>query len=284
MSFLLCEHQCTQQMGKRKLPELKPLFEKLPPIESKYLSRIPCILSATGSTGLGKSHFTLGLIKLLRREGSITKLYVFCPTVKSSSDYSAVLKETDWIFEDIMNAKASYAAIDEVEKDCQAIAEGYAEELEWTLAVKQFKAGDSVDSRQEHLLEQYGYEERIPKRPAFAVLLDDCAHSPLLARHTNRLNKFPNFVLKSRHVGLGLGCSIFMVGQDTRCIPSILRKNATHMVAWHSANEAEIKNLWLDSGCAMAYELFKQMFQHYTREKYSYMFIDNIRRTISDSF
>ena len=271
-------------MPRRKLPELKPLFEKLPPIESRYLSRIPCIATLTGSTGSGKSHFTLGLIKLLRREGSITKPYVFCPTVRSNAIYSAVLKETDWVFENITDAKAAYAAIEEVERDCKAIAEQYAEELEWALAVKKFKAGDTVDTRQEHLLEQYGYEERMPKRPAFAVLLDDCAHSPLLARHTNKLNKFPNFVLKSRHIGLGLGCSVFIVAQDTRSVPSVLRKNATHMVSWYTANESEIKNLWLDSGCAMAYELFKQMFQHYTHGPHAYMFVDNITRTISDSF
>jgi hypothetical protein len=271
-------------MGRRNLPELKPLFEKIPPIESKYLSRLPCILSAVGSTGSGKSFFVLGLIKLLRREGSITKLFCISPSVKSDPNYSAILKETDWVFENITDAKAAYAAIQEVESDCAAIAEGYSEELEWCLAVKQFKAGDTLDSRQEHLLEQYGYEERIPKRPSFALLLDDCAHSPLLARHTNKLNKFPNFVLKSRHIGLGLGCSIFMIGQDTRCIPSVLRKNTTHMAAWHTANEDEIKNLWKDSGCAMVYEHFKQMFQHYTNDKHAYLFVDNITRKISNSF
>jgi hypothetical protein len=225
------------------------------------------------------------MIRALRREGSITKLFVFSPTVKSNSDFTAVLKETDWIFEDIMNAKAAYAAIDEVERDCDSIADQYAEQLEWLLSLKRFKAGDTLNSRDELLLEQFGHDEAsMMKRPSFAVLLDDCAHSPLLAKHTNKLNKFPNFVLKSRHVGRSLGCSIFMVGQDTRCIPSILRKNATHMVAWHTANESEIKNLWLDSGCSMVYEIFKQMFQHYTREKYGYAFFDNISRTISDSF
>jgi hypothetical protein len=76
-----------------------------------------------------------------------------------------------------------------------------------------------------------------------------------------------------------------MIGQDTRCIPSVLRKNCTHMVAWHTANEDEVKNLWKDSGCAMAYPLFKSMFEHYTgAEKHSYIFVDNITRTISDSF
>jgi hypothetical protein len=271
-------------MVKRKLPELKPTFENLPPVESRYLSRIPCIMSLTAATGLGKSRFLCSLIKLLRREGSITKIYVFCPTVKSSSDYSAILKPTDWVFEDIMNAKAAYAAIEEVERDCDAIADQYAEQLEWALAVKKFVAGDNVSGREEMLLEQFGFEQREVKRPTMAVILDDCAHSPLLAKHTNKLNKFPNFVLKSRHVGRGLGCSIFMVGQDTRCIPSILRKNATHSVAWATSNESEIKNLWLDSGCSMVYELFKQMFQEYTREKYSYCFLDNINRTISDTF
>jgi hypothetical protein len=271
-------------MTKRKLPELKPLFEKLPPLESRYLSRIPCIMSAIGSTGSGKSHFVLAMIKLLRREGSITKLFVICPTVKSNAIYSAILKETDWVFEDVTNAKQSYAAIEEIEKDCDAIAALYEEQLEWALSLQKFTAGETLNHRDEILLESHGYELCPIKRPSFAVVLDDCAHSPLLAKSTNKLNKFPNFVLKSRHIGRGLGCSIFMIGQYTRCIPSVLRKNTTHIAAWHSSNESEIKNMWHDSGCAYPFDVFKNMFQHYTTDRYGYMFVDNISRTISDTF
>jgi hypothetical protein len=271
-------------MVKRKLPELKPTHEKLPPVESKYLSRIPAIVSAVGPTGSSKSHTILALIKLLRREGTITKCYILCPTVRSNAIYSAVLKGTDWIFENVTNAKEVYATIDEITEDANAIADRYAEELEWCVALQDFKDGKSISDRDEHLLETYGYEEKIPRRPGFAMILDDCAHSPLLARSTNKLNKFPNHVLKCRHVPPQIGMSIFMIAQDTRCIPSVLRKNTTHLFAFKTSNEAEIKNLWLDTGCLCAYDVFKSYFQSVTSVKYGFMFVDTIAGTISDTF
>src|SRR6476469_8040787 len=115
----------------RKLPELKPTVAKLPVVESKYLSRWPAIVAAIGPTGSGKTHATLGLIKLLRGEGTITKLYVICPNVKSNPIYTAVLKDTDWVFQDVTNAKQVYATIDEIKDDCNAIVDVYKKQLEW---------------------------------------------------------------------------------------------------------------------------------------------------------
>jgi hypothetical protein len=271
-------------MVRRKLPELKPTFEKLEPTESKYLSRWPAIVCAYASTGLGKTHWTLGLIKLLIHEGTITKLYVFCANVKSNAIFTAVLKPSHWVFEDVMNAKACYAALDEVQKDASAIAEAYMDELEWVLSLRKFKSGETVTHKDELLLQQFGYEERIPKKPGFAVILDDCAQSPLLARHTNKLNKLPNAILSCRHWAEGLGVSFFITSQDTRSVPSVIRKNLTHLAAWRTMNEKEIRNLYEDTGCMCEYATFKDYFLHCTSEKHEYMFVDAINRTITDSF
>jgi hypothetical protein len=78
--------------------------------------------------------------------------------------------------------------------------------------------------------------------------------------------------------------SIFLIGQDTRCIPSVLRKNTTHLFAFKTSNEAEIKNLWLDTGCVCAFEVFKSYFQSVTAIKYGYLFVDTMTGTISDTF
>jgi hypothetical protein len=272
-------------MVRRKLPQLKPTFEKLEPVQSSVLSRLPCITCAYASTGLGKTHWILGLIKLLQRESGRMKLYVFCATVRSNAIYTAVLKPGDFVFEDVMNAKACYAALEEVKLDCSAIAETYMDELEWVLSLRKFKESGTLTHKDELLLEQFGFEEREVKRPSFAVVLDDMVHSPLLARHTNKLNKLPNAILSCRHWAEGLGVSFFITSQDTRSIPSVIRKNLTHLAAWRTMNEKEIRNLYEDTSCMCEYSVFKDYFIHCTTSTpRGYMFVDTINRTISDSF
>jgi hypothetical protein len=271
-------------MPKRRLPDLTPTTPRLPPVESKYLSRWPAIVSAVGPTGSSKTHTLLGLIKLLRREGTITKLYVLCPSVKSNAVYTAVLKDTDWVFENVTNAKEVYATIDEITEDANAIADKWQEQMEWLLALREFKEGKPMNNREESLLDTYGYTEIALRRPGFCMLLDDCAHSPLLARQTSKANKFPNHVLACRHIPPQIGMSIFLIGQNTRCIPKILRDVTTHLFAFRTANEQEIKNYWLDSECTCSYEAFKDYFLSVTSEKYGYLFVDTINRTLTNSF
>jgi hypothetical protein len=271
-------------MVRRKLPELRPTYEKLDPVESNVLSRLPCITCAYGSTGLGKSHWMLAIIKKLILEGSLTKLYVFCSTVKSNAIYTAVLKATDWVFEDVGDAKACYAALEEVKQDCEAIAEQYMTELEWVLALRKFTAGGTMTHKDELLLDQFGYKERIPKRPGFAIVLDDMIHSPLLSRHTNKLNKLPNSILSCRHWACGLGVSWFIASQDTRSVPSVIRKNLTVLAAFRTMNEKEIHNLHEDTGSLCEYRAFKDYFLHCTSEPRGYLFCDMIKRTLNDSY
>jgi ABC-type dipeptide/oligopeptide/nickel transport system ATPase component len=147
----------------RKLPDLKHNVATLPVLESNYISRVPFIFAAIGPTASGKTHLALSIIKLLRREHTITKLYVICPSFKSNMIYKAVVKDTDWVFEDVSKV---FQALKEIELDCAAISEQYRNDLLYQIAYKRYTSGETITSAQEHLLENYGYRDVTPVRPS----------------------------------------------------------------------------------------------------------------------
>jgi hypothetical protein len=267
-------------MAPRRLPELKSNVKTLPPIESQYISRVPFIFAAIGPTASGKTHLGLGLIKLLRREHSITKLYVICPSYKSNVIYQSVVKPTDFIFEDISKV---FQALKEVELDCEAISEQYRRDLEYQIAFKLYTGGHDINTMQEHLLESYGYRDVTPVRPSPCLIIDDCSHSPLFS--SSNKNPLTNLILRCRHVGDGLGLSIAMMAQTyTSGVPRALRQNVTHLALFHTESIREIKSMYDECNGQVSFVAFEHMFNHYTRLKHGYLWVDNIRRQMTDSF
>jgi hypothetical protein len=265
----------------RKLPDLKHNLATLPPIESAYISRVPFIFGAIGSTGSGKSHLALSLVKLLRREHSITKLYVICPTLESNLIYKAVLRADDWTFTGDLTKV--YSALREVEADCLAVSEQYRKDLEYQIVLNRFTSGEQMSDGDETLLEQYGYRETKPVRPSPVLIIDDCSHSPLFSSSSK--NPLTNLVLRSRHVGDGLGLSIILIAQTyTSGVPRALRQNLTHLALFRTQSDKEIKSMYEECSGLVSFPHFKDIFAAYTQEKHSYLFIDNIRRMMTDSF
>lgn len=268
-------------MAPRKLPPLKTNIAVLPPVESSYISRVPFIFGAIGSTGSGKSHLALSLIKLMRREKSISKIYAIVPTLESNVIYKSVLKDDDWTFTGDL-AKV-FSALREVEADCEAVSEQYRKDLEYQIVLNKFRNGGDMSSADETMLEMYGFRDSKPVRPSPCLIIDDCSHSPLFS--SSGKNPLTNLVLRSRHVGDGLGLSIVLVAQTyTSGVPRALRQNLTHLALFRTASEKEIKSMYEECGGLISFPHFKEMFNVYTANKHSYLFIDNIRRSLDESF
>jgi hypothetical protein len=70
----------------------------------------------------------------------------------------------------------------------------------------------------------------------------------------------------------------------TSGVPRALRQNLTHLALFRTQSDKEIKNMYEECGGLVSFNHFKDLFQAYTAQKHSYLFIDNIQRTMSDSF
>jgi hypothetical protein len=261
--------------------QLDKKWPTVPRVESRYLSRIPTICGFVGSTGSGKSVMAISLIQMLRREGSITRVFIISPTAASMQSYNAISTdpERDWkiglgptIFQDLKR----------IEDACEADAKVFCDDMAYALAYKKYTEGDNISQHDEFLLEQRGYKEVVPKRPSPAIFLDDCQSGPIF--NNSHRNEFTSLVLRSRHVGMGTGLSIFIAAQTSRGVPRGLRLNFTHLFLWRTQSIREKKILYEEVGSMMSEEEFDRKLDLYTALPYSYMFVDLWNKTISDSF
>ena len=265
----------------RRLPDLKHNVATLPPIESKYISRVPFTLGLIGQTASGKTHLGLSIVKLLLREGTITRLFVCCPTLESNVIYNAVIdRGRDILFTD---PDKVFEALREVQADCERAAEAYAEDLRYVAAHRRYTAGEPISGAEEHMLESRGWRSIEAKRPSPLLILDDLSHTRLYS--TSRSNPLTNLVLRSRHLGDGLGISIMLLCQTyTSGVPRALRQNTSHWAFFHTESERELKAIGEELGGVVAYPEFCRRFRWYTAEKHGYMWVDVIRREIMSSF
>ena len=267
-------------MPPRKLPKLKTDSNTLPPIESQYMSRVPFICLVNGSTGCGKTTIIMSIIKLMRREHSLTKLYLMCPSYTPHSVYHAILKDTDVVFTDMSKC---FEALKAIEQDCELEAERWRKELEYVITFNRYTAGETINAQDEQLLEEYGYRTITPIRPSPILLCDDCSHSQLFSKSSK--NPFPAMVLRSRHVAGGTGLSIAMISHSfTSGVPRCLRTNSTHGIYFGTQSERELKSIYEETNGQLSWVHFRELFHHYTARKLGYLFVDNIKRDMCDSF
>lgn len=267
---------------RRKLPDLKSKIAVLPLMQSRYLSRMPCCFASIGACASGKTYLTLSLIKLLRAEKSITKLYIICPTVESNPLFSAVIDPSiDRVYSDLDRA---FEALEDVQADCLRESQIWRDKLLYAAALKRFKAGDAVDAAQEALLERFGWAETVEAvRPCPALLLDDCSHSRVFSRSSK--NPLTALCLRHRHVGDGTGLSIFMCGQTfTSAIPKAIRLQLTHVAMFRTESSREIKAVYDEVSSFIKYQDFLDIFDETTREKHGYLFCDLVEKTLTGSF
>lgn len=267
----------------RTLPNLTAGIATLPPLQSRYMSRIPFTLACIGHTASGKTWLGMGITKRLLVEGTITKLYVLCPTALSATNavYRGIIKlERDLVEQDIDKA---FEFLKRVQADCEAEADKYYVDLEYVCAYNAFRKGEHVTHQMETLLERRNYRPVTPKRPSGLLILDDCSHSPLYS--TSRKNPLTNLVLRARHCAHGLGLSILLMCQSYRTgVPRAMRLNTTHFALFGTQNTKEIEAMAEECSSMIGFERFCQLFRLYTAQPHGYLWCDLITKQVKDSF
>lgn len=266
----------------RRLPDLLSKYPKIEPLTSRYLSAIPAVVSSVGGCGSGKTYALVSLISLMKKEGTITHLFLISPTAKSNTVYKAIIDpDKDHVYDDL--GPAVFKTLHDVQDIMQGVANDYKKQLEYAIAFDKFITGETVSAVEEQLLEDGGYRKIAVKRPSFGLFIDDAQNSALFSR--NSKNPLGNMVLRHRHCADGLGLNVFFAAQTMKNgIPRSLRTNSTHFLMFRTCSATEIESLYQEVAGFVSKQEFERLLSLYTHERHGYLFADMPRGIITNSF
>ena len=110
--------------------------------------------------------------------------------------------------------------------------------------------------------------------PRLGLIIDDCLGTPLLSKPSAGL---VNLVIKHRHVGRGLGLSIFMLVQSYCAqggLNRAIRENCTLLLLFKINQDAQIKKLYEETDLDMTEEQFIQMCKEVHKIDYNFLCMD----------
>jgi hypothetical protein len=119
--------------------------------------------------------------------------------------------------------------------------------------------------------------------PKLAVILDDTMGTDLMKPRGG----LTNFCIKHRHIGKGLGISVFMLVQSycsREGVARPIRENTTHLLLFKCKDESQIKKIHTEIGSDVDMNKFDTMFKYATADPFCFLFIDFSPKDPSKTF
>lgn len=236
-----------------------------------------CILTA--KRGGGKSVSVANIIKHYKQKGYLDRCWVITPTYHSNKEIWDIADITE---EDIIDI--SKDAI----KTITDIVENEREEWDTFLKAKalysQFQKDKHKDFIPDDRIIEYSnfdffqtkpswkYKNEVP--PRLAVIIDDALNSPVM---TAKQGGLINFCLRHRHIGKGLGISVYMLVQSYLAqggVPKCIRENTTSLLIFKTNDEKILLKIYEELDLEITYEQFKDLLAYCHSKDYNYLLID----------
>ena len=236
---------------------------------------------ASGKRGGGKSVAIANFIKSCKDKGYYDRVWLITPTYYSN--------KAIWDIADI-SEDDTYEPTATVLKDITSFVD--AERAEWDLFLQQKelykkfqrdirKPINRIDSDTLMMYQdldffegppQWKYDHEVP--PRLGLVIDDCLGTPLLSRPSAGL---VNMCIKHRHLGRGLGISIFMLVQSYCAqggINRAIRENCTMLLLFKVNQDAQIKKLYEECDLKMSESEFVEMCNNVHSLDYNFLLMD----------
>ena len=236
---------------------------------------------ASGKRGGGKSVAIANFIKSCKDKGYYDRVWLITPTYYSN--------KAIWDIADI-SEDDTYEPTATVLKDITSFVD--AERAEWDLFLQQKelykkfqrdirKPINRIDSDTLMMYQdldffegppQWKYNHEVP--PRLGLVIDDCLGTPLLSRPSAGL---VNICIKHRHLGRGLGISIFMLVQSYCAqggINRAIRENCTMLLLFKVNQDAQIKKLYEECDLKMSESEFVEMCNNVHSLDYNFLLMD----------
>jgi hypothetical protein len=263
-------------------PPKKGAFE----IETEeFFPKLHTLTIASGKRGGGKSCAVANYVSACLKKGYFDKVWLISPTYASNKEIWDMVP----IHEDNVMEPSKFC-MKEISDLVDAERASWDEFLErkkkYDLYLKDMRKNNLDFNNPEVLSRLLDYEDldffndeprwhyanEVP--PRLAVIIDDCVGSDLMRLPSAGL---VNTAIKHRHLGNGLGLSMFMLVQSYACkdgVPRPIRENCTHLMLFRISQQAQIKRVYEESDINMSYEEFYNMLREVHEEPHNFLFFD----------
>ena len=239
---------------------------------------------ASGKRGGGKSVAIANLVKKAKDKGYYDRVYLITPTYNSNKEIWKIagIEEED-VYEPDMNVLKTI--IKNVETEKQEY-EDFIKRKELHLKFKKDinnKPFNRINGNDLVRYLDYGFFEPVfndkwkypvERPPRLAVIIDDCLGTDLMAKRTAGLT---NLCIRHRHIGDGLGISVFMLVQSYCALGGVarpIRENTTHLLLFKINDENQIKKVKEESDLPITDDEWITMCDYAHSIPFNFLFLD----------
>jgi len=255
-------------------------------IPTKDFFKLHCLLVAAGTRGAGKSVAITNLLKTARDREYFDVIKLITPTYNSNKpiwdicyiNEEDVIEPTKDCIKDFINFVDSEKKewdehLYKVEKykDFMKDSKRNLNRIDEDDLIYYFE-NDFINGKKP--IWKYHKDKTPDHPPRIGLIIDDCLGTPIFANSSVGLL---NLCIKHRHIGKGLGCSIFLLTQSycsTQGMPRPIRENCTILLLFKNKDEAQIKKICSEIGTDISVDKFMEYFKYATAEQYNFLTID----------
>lgn len=243
--------------------------------------KLHTLCCVSGRRGGGKGVATSNFIKRCKDKNYFQRVYLISPTYESNKSI--------WDICDIDPSDVYEPTVDCL-KTIKGLVEAEKEEWDSYIAKKEaYKRYQkdmkrrvlAVDPDDLMMYNDFGFFESPPEwkyplevPPRLALIIDDAMGTDLYNKPSAGLT---NFCIKHRHIGQGLGISVFMLVQSYCAIGSVprpVRENTTLLLLFKINDENQIKKVKEEADLPITDEEWDTMTQQVFSEDYNFLLCD----------
>jgi hypothetical protein len=223
------------------------------------------------------------LVKKCKDKGYYDKVYLITPTYKSNKSIwdIADIEEEDVYEPDVNVLKTITENVEQEKREWDDFLKKKQDYKKYNKEIQQ-KQVNHIDP--DDLINYYEmgfmngekpeWKYKVERPPRLAVIIDDSLGTDLMAKRTAGL---VNTCIKHRHLGDGLGISIFMLVQSYCShggVPRPVRENCTHLMLFKINDQKQIDKVKEECDLPVTDEEWENMCNYAHSKPFNFLFID----------